>query len=87
MNVSGAIYFPATLANIDGDKEKELITGVRNGTIYAYDITTGNTITERWRYHLTPKWSPAPGLYRVNFNGGTVVVDIDLDGTGENNEY
>ncbi len=80
---NGGVYFPATLANIDGDKEKELITGVKNGTIYAYDITNGNTITERWRYHLTPKWSPAAGENRIYFDGGTAVVDIDLDGTNE----
>lgn len=80
----GATYFPPTIANIDSDKQKELITGVRNGTVYAFDISSdGRTVTERWRYHLQPKWSQGASMNVVRFNGGTAIMDVDLDGSNE----
>ncbi len=79
----GATYFPGTLANIDADSNKELITGVRNGTIYAFDISGTNPGSPRWIYRLSPKYSPLAGENRINFNGGSAVVDVDLDGNNE----
>ena len=79
----GAIYFPATLANIDSDSRKEIITGVRNGTIYAYDVSSSGTITQKWAYYLEERLAPLPGTDEVAFNGGNVVDDIDLDGNNE----
>ena len=79
----GAIYFPATLANIDSDSRKEIITGTRNGTVYAYDVNSDGTITQKWVYYLEERLQPASGIDRVNFNGGSAVADIDLDGDNE----
>lgn len=80
----GAIYFPATLANIDPDSQKELVTGVRNGTVYAYDISSnGKSVSKRWNYYLPQKLSPLGGINITRFDGGTAVVDIDLDGNNE----
>ncbi len=76
----GAIYFPPTLADIDGDGKKEIITGTRNGTVYAYDFDNG-VLTEKWKYHLETR---SDGVNQVlQFNGGSAVVDIDLDGDME----
>ena len=76
----GAIYFPATLANIDGDINKEIITGTRNGTIYVYDYS-GGTPSVKWTYYLETR---SDGINdRVKFNGGSAVTDIDLDGDQE----
>ena len=84
VNVSGgAIYFPATLANIDDDSRKEIVTGTRNGTIYAYDIAANGKISEKWRYVLEPRLLPSVGDYLVEFNGGIVVDDFNLDGSNE----
>ena len=79
----GAIYFPATLANIDSDSRKEIITGTRNGTIYAYDVNADGTISQKWVYYLEPRFSAISGDNRLNFNGGNAVADLDLDGNNE----
>ena len=79
----GAIWFPASLGNIDSDSRKEIVTGTRNGTIYAYDVDANGKITEKWRYHLEKRFSPLASEDTVNFNGGTAIVDIDLDGTND----
>ena len=84
--LGGAIYFPGTLADLDSESgsRKELITGVRNGTVYAYDISSnGKTITERWKYQLPERYSSLPAENVVQFNGGNAVADIDLDGNNE----
>ena len=78
----GAIYFPATLADIDSDNKKEIVTGVRNGTIYVYDFDNG-VLTEKWKYHLEARNIPSVGSEDVRFNGGTAIADIDLDGDME----
>lgn len=76
----GAIYFPPTLADIDSDNKKEIITGTRNGTIYAYDFDGGQP-TIKWRFVTEPRFD---GLNnRTKFNGGSAVADIDLDGDME----
>ena len=79
----GAIYFPATLANIDSDSRKEIITGTRNGTVYAYDVSASGTISQKWAYYLEPRFSAVSGDNRLHFNGGTAVADLDLDGNNE----
>jgi len=76
----GGIYFPPTLANVDGDINKEIITGNRNGTVFVYDYANGK-ITQKWNYTFE---SRSDGLNnRVKFNGGSAVTDIDLDGDME----
>jgi len=76
----GAIYFPPTLANIDGDINKEIITGNRNGTVFVYDYSNGK-ITQKWNYTFESRFDGVN--YRVKFNGGSAVADIDLDGDME----
>lgn len=76
----GAIYFPPTLANIDGDINKEIITGNRNGTVFVYDYS-GGRITQKWNYTFESRFDGVN--YRVKFNGGSAVADIDLDGDME----
>ena len=76
----GSIYRPPTLADIDSDGKKEIITGNRNGTIYAYDFDGGQP-TIKWQYHLEPRFDGTN--FRVKFNGGSAVVDLDLDGDME----
>ena len=76
----GSIYRPPTLADIDNDGKKEIITGNRNGTIYAYDFDGGQPAI-KWKYHLEPRFDGTN--FRVKFNGGSAVVDIDLDGQQE----
>lgn len=80
--LGGAAYFPATLADIDGDTKKEIITGVRNGTVYAYNYSNG-ILQEKWRYVTEPRIIPSVGDNVTEFNGGTAVDDIDLDGDME----
>ncbi len=76
----GAIYFPPTLADIDNDGKKEIITGTRNGTVYAYELS-GNQLSEKWVYYLETR---SDGVNQVlQFNGGSAVADIDLDGDME----
>ncbi len=84
-NISGgAVYFPGTLANLDGDIQKELVTGVWNGTVYVFDISSnGKASTPRWNYQLRKKWSPLAAVDAINFGGGNVIEDIDLDGNKE----
>ncbi|MBI2653252.1 S8 family serine peptidase [Candidatus Woesearchaeota archaeon] len=76
----GSIYRPPTLADIDNDEKKEIITGNRNGTIYAYDFDGGQP-TIKWQYHLEPRFDGTN--FRVKFNGGSAVADVDLDGQQE----
>ena len=78
----GAIYFPPTIANIDDDPEKEIITGTRNGSVYVYDVNYGS-ITLKWEYHFEERDVPGPETDEVRFNGGSAVTDIDLDGDME----
>ena len=79
----GAIWFPASLGNIDSDSRKEIVTGTRNGTVYAYDVASNGKVSKKWAYYLEKRFAPLPGTYTVNFNGGTAIADIDLDGTNE----
>lgn len=80
----GAIYFPPTLADIDDDGEREIITGTRNGTIYAFDYDKDTrTANIKWAYYLEERYSALTGIDEVYFNGGTAVTDIDLDGQQE----
>ena len=80
--LGGAAYFPPTLADLDGDGKKEIVTGVRNGTVYAYFIN-GSKLDIKWKYHLEPRFSPVSGIDEVSFNGGSAVDDIDLNGDME----
>ncbi|MBI3037337.1 VCBS repeat-containing protein [Candidatus Woesearchaeota archaeon] len=77
-------YLPPTLANIDADNEKEVLVGLKNGTLIAYDITNdGWGIAEKWRYNIPEKYSAEAGMSFVRYGGGTAVADIDLDGNYE----
>ena len=76
----GNIYFPPTLADIDNDGKKEIITGVRNGTLYVYDFD-GISLTQKWKYHFEKRSDGTND--RIGFNGGSAVADIDLDGDME----
>ena len=78
----GAIYYPPTLADLDGNSKKEIITGVRNGTIYVYELS-GSTLTQKWKINLEERFSSYSGQDEVLFNGGSAVADIDLDGQQE----
>ncbi len=84
-NISGgAVYFPGTLANLDDDLQKEIVAGVWNGTVYAYDVDSdGKGVTKRWNYQLRKKWSPWASSFLVRSGGGNAVEDIDLDGSKE----
>ena len=53
VNSDGKIYFPSTLANIDSDSRNELVTGVRNGMVYAYDNDPTLYSTSFYTYHMT----------------------------------
>ena len=77
--LGGAAYFPPTLADLDGDGKKEIITGVRNGTVYAYFIN-GSKLDIKWKYHFEERISPLLSTDEVSFNGGSAVDDIDLNG-------
>ncbi|MBI3037335.1 hypothetical protein HYY73_06340 [Candidatus Woesearchaeota archaeon] len=49
---------PPTLANTDSDSQKEVLIGVRNGTLIAYDVASGGmTISEKWRYKFNEKYT------------------------------
>ncbi len=76
----GAIYFPPTLADVDSDGKKEIITGTRNGTVYVYDYD-GGTPTIKWVYYLETRSDGANQV--LQFNGGSAVADVDLDGDME----
>ncbi|MBI2144003.1 PQQ-like beta-propeller repeat protein [Candidatus Woesearchaeota archaeon] len=75
---------PPTLANIDSDSQKEVLVGLRNGTLIAYDISgSGDSATEKWRYKFSGKYTAVGGTTIIDFGGGTAVTDIDLDGNNE----
>ncbi len=80
--LGGAAYFPPTLADLDGDGKKEIITGVRNGTLYVYNYSNG-VVKERWKYNFEERASPGSATEEVSFNGGSAVADIDLNGDME----
>lgn len=82
---NGSVLLPPTLGNIDGDKQKEVIVGLRYGEIYALDVSSGGTVSEKWSspYILPAKYSDVSGFDVVECGGGSAVVDIDLDGTNE----
>ena len=44
----GAVYFPGTLANLDGDIQKELVAGVRNGTVYILNENSVLEVDKDW---------------------------------------
>jgi hypothetical protein len=72
---------PPTLADIDSDSKKEILVGLQNGTLIAYEANNSNS--EKWRYKFSPKLSVLLGETFVEFGGGTAVSDIDLDGSPE----
>ncbi len=80
----GAIYFTPTLANIDSDQQKEIITGTYNGTVYAFEYNgPNNPLTQKWAYYLEARFAPWVGSNQSQFNGGSAIVDLDLDGDME----
>lgn len=80
--VGGAIFFPPTLEDIDDDGEKEIVTGTRDGRIYAFDVN-GKNVQQKWMRQLEKRFDPILNQNEVRFNGGNAVVDIDLDGNME----
>ena len=79
----GAVMSPPTIADVDGDGEKEAVAGVRNGTIYVIESLDGTTAALKWNLSLPKKNVSSIGFPVMDFGGGVAVADIDQNGRRE----
>lgn len=78
-DIGYAVAAPPSLGNTYGDKELEIVVGLKNGSLIVLD-SDGN---QKWQYHALPKYSALKGdLEQMNL-GFTAISDIDNDGKAE----